>query len=210
VNGALLLDLDGVLFDSEPLHQMAWENTLAALGVKPPPGWYAPLAGRCLLEVATALSRAHLPAHPPAELAARKRAAYQKLAPGLPPSPGVLEALSELRPRAALVTSSDREDAFVLLRGSGLPDHLECVVTGDDVPAPKPDPAGYLLALARLGLPAGRCVAVEDSASGIRAAGAAGLRVVAVAPSGKPPPGALAWRATTAMAIRLAAATLPP
>jgi HAD superfamily hydrolase (TIGR01509 family) len=208
VSGALLLDLDGVLFDSEPVHQRAWEHALAGLGVALPHGWYEGLSGRSLLDVAAALSRRHAPGHPAAALAVRKRAAYQGLADGLPPSPGVLEALAELRPRAALVTSSGREDVAVLLRGSGLPGHLETVVTGDDVPAPKPDPAGYLLALGRLDLPAGRCVAVEDSSSGVRAAVAAGLRVVAVAPDGRPPPGASAWRATTAEAIRLAAATL--
>lgn len=162
MSGALLLDLDGVLFDSEPVHQRAWERALADLGVALPPGWYEPYAGQSLHAVAGDVSRRHAPAHPPAELAARKRAAYQELAAGLPPSPGVLEALAELRPRAALVSSSGRDDVLVLLRGSGLPAHLETVVTGDDVPAPKPDPAGYLLALQRLGLPAGRCVAVED------------------------------------------------
>jgi HAD superfamily hydrolase (TIGR01509 family) len=210
VNGALLLDLDGVLFDSEPVHQRAWERALADLGVALPRGWYEALAGQSLLEVATAVSHRHAPGRPPAELAARKRAAYQVLAAGLAPIPGVLEVLAELRPRAALVSSSGRDDVQVLLRGSRLPAHLETVVTGDDVPAPKPDPAGYLLALRRLGLPAERCVAVEDSAPGIRAASAAGLRVVAVAPGGRPPAGASAWRATTAEAIRLAAAILAP
>ncbi len=210
VRGALLLDLDGVLFDSEPVHQRAWERALADLGVMLPQGWYEPLAGQSLLDVARAVSHRHAPWHPPAALATRKRATYQQLAAGLPPSPGVLEVLVELRPRAALVSSSGRDDVQVLLRDSGLPAHLETLVTGDDVPAPKPDPAGYLLALARLDLPAGRCVAVEDSISGVRAAGAAGLRVVAVAPGGEPPDGAFSWRSTAAEAIRLAAAILAP
>lgn len=95
MSGALLLDLDGVLFDSEPVHQQAWERALADLGVALPHGWYEALAGRSLLEVASAISLRHAPGRPPAELAARKRAAYQVLAAGLPPVPGVLEALAE-------------------------------------------------------------------------------------------------------------------
>jgi HAD superfamily hydrolase (TIGR01509 family) len=119
-----------------------------------------------------------------------------------------LEALLELRPRAALVTSSSRDDLQVLLVGSGLAPFLETVVTGNDVQAQKPDPAGYLLALERLALPADQCLAIEDSPSGVRAAFSAGLRVVAVSESGSPPQGAFTSRGTAALAIRFAVSAL--
>jgi riboflavin kinase len=57
------------------------------------------------------------------------------------------------------------------------------VATGDEVAAGKPSPDVYLLAAQRLGVDPTRCVAIEDSPTGCRAARAAGIAVVAV-PSG--------------------------
>jgi HAD superfamily hydrolase (TIGR01509 family) len=207
--GALLLDLDGVLFDSEPLHRTAWETCLSDLGVRLEEGWYGAHRGHSMEVVAEALARA-VPGLPAAELVARKRGVYRALARGVPPYPEVAEALAEQRIRAAVVSSSPREEVELLLRGSPLERLLEVIVTRDDVTAPKPEPDGYLLAMLRLGLSPERCVAVEDSETGIRAACAAALRVVVVAGADKPPPSATAWRATSAEAIRLASETLGP
>ena len=62
----------------------------------------------------------------------------------------------------------------------GLRARFEVVATGEEVAAHKPDPAVYLLALDRLGLPAEEAVAFEDTAHGVAAARAAGLHCVAV------------------------------
>lgn len=59
-------------------------------------------------------------------------------------------------------------------------DRFEVFAGGDEVPAPKPDPAVYRLALHRLDLPPDQVIAVEDAPHGIAAAHAAGLRCVAV------------------------------
>jgi len=203
---ALLLDLDGVLFESEPLHQEAWERSAASLGASLPDGWYAAQRGRSLMAVASAVA-AHAPGVPARTIADRKCATFLELAAGLPPAPGVPEALRGLGLRAAVVSSSRAEDVFVLLRGSPLEPHLETVITGSDA-AHKPAPDLYLLAMRRLGLGAERCVAVEDSASGVGAARAAGLRVVAVAAGPHAFDGATAWRPTAAEAIRAAGALL--
>lgn len=81
----------------------------------------------------------------------------------------------------ALVTTSDAQNAGLVLDALGLADGVfDTVVTADDVAETKPDPEGYLLALARTGSDAGRSVAVEDSPAGTRGAVAAGLAAVAV------------------------------
>jgi beta-phosphoglucomutase-like phosphatase (HAD superfamily) len=54
------------------------------------------------------------------------------------------------------------------------------VVCGDEVTAPKPDPESYLTAAARLGVRIGRCVAIEDSPTGLASARAAGATVIGV------------------------------
>ena len=65
----------------------------------------------------------------------------------------------------------------------GLAGRLDAVVTGDDVTYGKPAPDVFLLALKGLGLPATRCVVVEDAPNGVEAARAAGIAVVAVTTS---------------------------
>lgn len=62
----------------------------------------------------------------------------------------------------------------------GLRQHLGAIVTGDDVVHGKPAPNPYLLAARRLGVPPAQCLAVEDSASAIRSAHAAGMTVLAI------------------------------
>ena len=80
----------------------------------------------------------------------------------------------------ALVTTTDRPNALPVLAALGLADAFDAVVTSDDVDVHKPDPAGYRLALDRLGADPARSLAVEDSPSGARAALAAGVGVLVV------------------------------
>ena len=68
-------------------------------------------------------------------------------------------------------------------------------MTADDVPRGKPDPAPYLLAAEKLGVPPERCLAVEDAPAGIASARAAGCQVLAV--TGTAPAGELAAAALT-------------
>ncbi|MBP2323674.1 putative hydrolase of the HAD superfamily [Kibdelosporangium banguiense] len=82
--------------------------------------------------------------------------------------------------RVAVASSSPRSWVQPLLRQSGYLDRFEVVACGDEVAAPKPDPAVYELALRRLGVRAEKAVAFEDTPHGVAAAKAAGLRCVAI------------------------------
>jgi beta-phosphoglucomutase-like phosphatase (HAD superfamily) len=80
-----------------------------------------------------------------------------------------------------IVTTGEREILEAVLAASGLDQHVAFTVTVEDVSRAKPDPEGYLLALERLGgVPAAEVLVFEDTPVGVRAARAAGLRVVAV------------------------------
>jgi beta-phosphoglucomutase len=81
----------------------------------------------------------------------------------------------------ALATVSHREQAQRVLRALGLEDAFDTVVTIDDVEKGKPDPEIYTTVAEILGVPCSTCLAVEDSPSGVQAATAAGMKVVAVA-----------------------------
>jgi HAD superfamily hydrolase (TIGR01509 family) len=103
---------------------------------------------------------------------------------GVPPRPGALELLEAVRAAGKPVgVASNSSRAFVerVLSGAGLLDgHFDVVVTSEDVEHPKPAPDLYLAACAALGADPERSAALEDSATGVAAARAAGMYVVAV------------------------------
>lgn len=100
---------------------------------------------------------------------------------GIPLRPGVARLIEEARAaglRLAIATTTTPENVTTLLTASLAPDSVgwfEVIGAGDIVPKKKPAPDIYQWVLARLGLPADACLALEDSANGLRAARGAGL-----------------------------------
>jgi mannitol-1-/sugar-/sorbitol-6-phosphatase len=93
---------------------------------------------------------------------------------------GALELVRQLPPDAwAVVTSGNRVVAHARLRAAGLPVPA-VLVTADEVVVGKPDPQGYLLAAAELGVPPHECLVVEDSTAGLEAAARAGMPALAI------------------------------
>lgn len=108
----------------------------------------------------------------------------------VPWRPGARELLAELSAAGvptALVTMSYRRLVDPVLEHLGQ-QGFDAVVTGDTVTHGKPHPEPYLQAADLLGVPAERCVAIEDSDTGARSAAAAGCRVLCV-PNHVPVPG---------------------
>jgi HAD superfamily hydrolase (TIGR01509 family) len=99
--------------------------------------------------------------------------------------PGVFDLVRRLaeRYRLAIVTSAEPEPFARSHARTGLLPFFELVLTRADTIRAKPDPDPYLLAVRRLGLPGARCLVIEDSERGLRAAKAAGLACWVV-PSG--------------------------
>lgn len=104
----------------------------------------------------------------------------------IPLRPGVARLIAEARTaglRLAIATTTTPENVAMLLAASLAPDAagwFEVIGAGDIVPAKKPAPDIYLWVLARLRLPAAACLAIEDSANGLRSALVAGLPTVVV------------------------------
>ena len=190
---AVLFDMDGLLVDSEPLWFEVERAVMARLG-----GQWGEADQRALIggsldrTVSWLLAKAAAPAS--REDVARwlvDEMAALILARGLPLQPGagpLLAALDAVGVPCALVTASSRAIMDAVLTVTGL--SFDVTVCGEDVRRGKPDPEPYLLAAARLGVPAAGCVVLEDSPTGIAAARAAGCPVIAV-PSvpGPPRPG---------------------
>jgi HAD superfamily hydrolase (TIGR01509 family) len=189
---AVLFDMDGLLVDTEPLWFETETEVMARLGAP----WTKAdqerlLGGSMEHTVGYLLSKATRPASP-AEVARwmmdgmLRRAADGRVII----RPGARELLAEVAAAGlsyALVTGSQREFTDAVLQSTGLA--FTATVTGDDVTRPKPDPEPYLLAAKLLDAAPERCVALEDSPSGVTSATTAGCLVVAV-PSLLPIPAA--------------------
>jgi HAD superfamily hydrolase (TIGR01509 family) len=97
--------------------------------------------------------------------------------------PGALKQLEEASARGiklGIASNSDRKWVEYWLRHYDVRKYFTCVRTRDDVRMPKPAPDLYLSAAECLGVPVDRCIAVEDSPTGIKAVLAAGIRCIAV------------------------------
>ena len=104
------------------------------------------------------------------------------MAPPIYPSvPDVMRSIATQGIRQAIVTSTWRANVQATLGGSKLLELMEFIIAKEDVARPKPSPDGYRLAVQRLGLPPARCVALEDSPTGLSAARSSGVSVLAVA-----------------------------
>ena len=90
----------------------------------------------------------------------------------------ILAALREQRVPTAIVSAS--RNAPLILERVGLRDAVDVLVDGSDTSRTKPDPEGYRLAAARLGVDPARCLVVEDAPAGVLAARRAGAAVLAV------------------------------
>ncbi|WP_433825331.1 HAD family hydrolase [Actinoplanes sp. CA-015351] len=181
---AVLFDMDGTLVDSERV----WGIALAELATR---------AGGTLSDTARLamvgssmshsmrlfredLGQPDRPEAPDVEWLTDR--VFALFADGLVWRPGAMELLLAVRALGiptALVTSTGRRLVEIALKTLG-PENFDVVVCGDEVTMPKPDPEPYRTAADLLGVPISRCVAIEDSPSGVASALAAGAAVLAV------------------------------
>lgn len=187
---ALIFDVDGTLAETEELHRQAFNEAFAASGLDW--HWDPALYGE-LLEVSGGKERiahyqrragiaAPLDAARVAALHADKTARYTARVQvgSLPMRPGIRRLLAEAKQaglRLAIATTTSRPNVEALLAAAPLP-AFDVIAAGDEVPAKKPAPDVYLLALRELGLPASACLAFEDTVNGLVSAHGAGLRCV--------------------------------
>jgi beta-phosphoglucomutase len=180
---ALLVDLDGTLIDSADANHSAYARALSEVGVVIEPSELARRAeGRQWRAFLPELLADAGVECDPGEIARRKGELYRETIGTLHVNGPLLALAASVRPamKTVLVTTASAANVAAILNHFGLRDAFDFVVTGDDVSRHKPDPEAYHLALARLGLDAGECLAFEDSDVGVASAAAAGIAVVRV------------------------------
>lgn len=175
---AILFDNDGVLVDTERLYLQATREVLAGAGVALTEADYVELFLRTARGAWHLIDRQLDEAARAALRAARDRR-YEEL---IAASDDVLiagasrcVALLSRHYRLAIVTSSDPAPFALAHARTALLPHFELVLTREHYRNSKPDPEPYLTAVQRLGVAPQRCLVIEDSERGLRAAKAAGL-----------------------------------
>jgi HAD superfamily hydrolase (TIGR01509 family) len=181
---AFIIDMDGLLIDTERLGYEAWRTTMQAHGLDIDPV-FPQLIGKGVTESDRILSAYFGPACDVSVLRALRNQRFDELITleGIPQKEGAHVLLSMLSARGiptALATSSVRDIARSRLSVARCTHVFNVEVFREDVTQGKPFPDLFLLAAQQLGISADSCVVLEDSHAGIEAALAAGARPIMV------------------------------
>jgi beta-phosphoglucomutase len=179
---AAIFDLDGTLVQSEHLHRQSWIEPLAELGIAVDDDAYLrDFAGKPGLLIIR--DHVGLEGDAALDLYQRVTEGYWRLAVEAEATSGLLDFLDLLgKLPKAVCTSAQRESAHRMLDLLDLTRRFDAIVTATDVTRGKPDPEPFALAATQLGVDPTSCIAVEDSANGLRSARAAGMTVVGIGP----------------------------
>lgn len=181
---AVVFDFDGTLVDSERVSRAAMTEVLAQDHYTLTDADYHAVVGRAWPHTRAYLARTvGYDAKGIESYRTRVRQAFRDRLEQVVPFPdtvATLTAVVEAGVPVAVCTSSGRAYLERLLEWRGLAGQITATVASEDTDEHKPLPAPYLLAAERLGVAPERCVAIEDTPTGIAAARAAGMRVVGV------------------------------
>ncbi len=189
---AVVFDFDGVIANSEPLHFRAYRDVLADKGIAlTEASYYELYLGYDDIGAFTAIAADSGTAFTDDEMAvlvARKAVRLEELEKsGSVLFAGARDAIIRMAEAFPIAVASGALKAEILrvLEHEQLRSHFQFVVSAEDTPASKPDPAPYLLAAEKLrvalpDLQTHECVAIEDSKWGLVSARAAGMRTVGI------------------------------
>jgi HAD superfamily hydrolase (TIGR01509 family) len=187
---AVLWDMDGTLINSEELHWIAWRSTMANEGVTITREQFLSTFGQrndsiipCWLGSAATAERIE-------RIGQAKEDTYRQLLRrvGIALEPGVatwLERLHKNGWQQAIASAAPRANIDAILEVLSVKHIFQCIASAEDVHRGKPDPEVYLVAASRVGVPAERCVVVEDASAGIEGARRACMRSIGVSHQGK-------------------------
>lgn len=180
---AVLFDCDGLLVATEELFTVAETAIFAEHGAVFTPEHKKQVLGQQFPEVGRRMA-AMLGAPDAGPAITRELLARMEVlvAEPMAPLPGIRGLVESLHGRVAMLVVSNSPGRLVAgtLRSAGLQDQFDAVVTVEDASRPKPFPDLYLHAAATAGALPSRCLAFEDSPTGVRAARDAGIPVVGV------------------------------
>jgi beta-phosphoglucomutase len=183
----VIFDMDGVVVDSMATHYEAFKQLGKKLNRPFTPELLVATVGMHNNQIFPLWIGDHLTPERITELAFEKESLYRTLAQDqLKAIPGVLELLEILQHEKialAVGSSGPQENVELALRVLNVKKYFSGIVTGSDVTHGKPHPEIFLKAAQKLQMPATSCIVIEDALQGVKAARAAGMRVIAVTTS---------------------------
>ena len=191
MTSGILFDFNGVIIDDEPQHCDALMATLAEYGyLLDRETYYREYLGfddrECFRFSFERMGRACSDRDLNQAIARKHELYEQAIRHSMRLVPGAAEFVENAALdgfQLAVVSGALRSEIDLILELAGLRPHFSEIVAAEDVGACKPDPAGYQRARELLDLPSRRCVVIEDSLPGLRAAKSAGLRCTMLATS---------------------------
>jgi beta-phosphoglucomutase len=184
----LILDLDGVVVDSHPAHKQAWRVFLRSVGREVSEEELEFVLEGGKREAILRHFLGPLTDEQVKHYGAQKNALFGRTAPELKIIHGLLEFLEETAVAgllSVLASSASRNRVLCTLRQLGLAGRFQTVLTSEDVPRGKPDPAIFELATLHMNLSPNEILVCEDGVSGVEAAKAAGIKCLAIAANGR-------------------------
>ncbi len=191
MNCAVILDMDGVIIDSNPFHRMAWQEFLERHGVEVNEHMFKNVI------FGTPGDQAIRNLFQPPDLTEEQLSgyteeidtSYRSIISGseqIFPVSGLnnfLDFTKEIGFKIALATSAPPENISLILERLGITEYFDVIVDKTHVTNGKPDPEVYLKTLENLKTDSEYCLVFEDSLSGVRSAIQAGIRVIGVTTS---------------------------
>jgi HAD superfamily hydrolase (TIGR01509 family) len=187
---AVLWDMDGTLINSEELHWLAWRETMTKEGLVITRDQFLSTFGQRNDSIIPAWLGSAATAERIERIGETKENVYRDLVRqvGIAFEPGVATWLHRLQQHGwqqAIASAAPRANIDAILESLSEKHIFQAIVSAEDVHRGKPDPEVYLLAATRVGVPADRCIVVEDAVAGIEGARRAGMRSVGVSHNGK-------------------------
>ena len=177
----VIFDMDGVIVDTEPVHRFAYFSHFDELGIPVTEAMFTSFTGNSTRNVFQRLKAQFELPHDVEDLIARKRAIFNDAfdyKEDLHLLEGVEDLIADLHQSGMqLILASSASNVTIdrVFKRFNLHRYFSHIVSGEDFPKSKPDPAIFLKAVALSGNHADECVIIEDSTNGIKAAKAAGV-----------------------------------
>lgn len=182
---AVVFDMDGTMIDNTPFHQKAWIKFCEGHGIKlTEEDYLVKVSGKRNDAILELLFERKIGSDEYLKLDEEKESIYRELyLPHLSAVSGLKNFLNKLKAtgmKLGVATTSPYKNRVMVLEALGLNDFFEVIIGGEDTKQGKPHPEIYLTVAGKLGVNPEKCLAFEDTPSGIKSAKGAGMTVVAV------------------------------
>jgi len=179
-----IFDLDGVIADTGPAHQQAWEELAARHHLAMPDGFFAETFGMRNENIIPQLLDRSVDPEELQRMSDWKEARYREIiAAEIQPLDGLGGLLRDLQQNGfhlAIGSSAPRANVDLILDGLQIRNRFTACVTGDEISSGKPAPDTFLTAAERLDVSPDHCVVFEDAVPGVQAGKRAGMQVIAI------------------------------